>query len=60
MFPTPPRPSSAWRLPNEIWDKAVRHYDEPALAALIIEIATVNVWNRFNAATRQVAGEWTG
>ncbi len=47
-------------VPDEIWDEAARHYEEPALAALMIEIATVNVWNRLNATTRQVAGEWTG
>jgi hypothetical protein len=35
-----------------------RHYDEQALAALVIAIATINVWNRLNVATRQVAGEW--
>jgi hypothetical protein len=23
-------------------------------------IATVNLWNRLNASTRQVAGAWTG
>lgn len=45
-------------IPDDIWDEAARHYDEPALAALIIAIATINVWNRLNVATRQVAGEW--
>jgi AhpD family alkylhydroperoxidase len=45
-------------VPDEIWDEAARHYDEQALAALIISIATVNAWNRLNASTRQVAGEW--
>ncbi|MGZ3510235.1 MAG: carboxymuconolactone decarboxylase family protein, partial [Vulcanimicrobiaceae bacterium] len=30
--------------------------DEPALAALIIAIAAINVWNRLNVTTRQVAG----
>jgi len=43
-------------VPDEIWDEAARHYDEPALAALIIEIASINVWNRLNVTTRQVAG----
>jgi AhpD family alkylhydroperoxidase len=47
-------------VPDEIWAEAVRHYDEPALAALIIAIATVNVWNRLNVTTRLVAGQWTG
>ena len=45
-------------VPDAIWNEAARHYDEPALAALIVAIATVNVWNRLNVATRQVAGEW--
>ena len=39
-----------------IFAEAARHYDEQALAALIVSIATVNVWNRLNASTRQVAG----
>ena len=43
---------------DEIWAEAARHYDEQALAALVISIATVNVWNRLNVTTRQVAGEW--
>ena len=43
-------------VPDEIWDVAARHYDEPALAALIIAIATINAWNLFNITTRQVAG----
>jgi AhpD family alkylhydroperoxidase len=45
-------------VPDEIWDEVARHYDEPARAALIVQIALINVWNRLNAATRQVAGEW--
>ena len=47
-------------VPDEIWDEATRHYDEAALAALVLSIATVNLWNRLNAPTRQVAGGWTG
>jgi AhpD family alkylhydroperoxidase len=46
-------------VPDEIWDEAARHYDEHALAALVIAIASINVWNRLNVTTRQVAGqEW--
>jgi AhpD family alkylhydroperoxidase len=41
---------------DEIWAEAKRHYDEPALAALVLGIATTNLWNRLNAATRQVPG----
>ena len=43
-------------VPDEVWDEAARHYDEEALAALTLSIANVNLWNRLNAATRQVAG----
>lgn len=43
-------------VPDEIWEEAARHYDERALAALILSIATTNVFNRINASTRQVAG----
>jgi AhpD family alkylhydroperoxidase len=45
---------------DEVWAEAVRHYDEPALAALLLAIASVNVWNRLNVATRQVAGVLKG
>jgi AhpD family alkylhydroperoxidase len=45
-------------VPDEVWDQAARHYDEPGLAALILMIATTNVFNRLNVATRQVAGSW--
>src|SRR5215472_6046648 len=45
-------------VPDDIWEEAARYYDEPALAALILSIALINVWNRLNVATRQVAGEW--
>ncbi len=43
---------------DEVWADAVRHYDEGALAALVLSIATINTWNRINAATRQITGEW--
>lgn len=45
-------------VPDEIWSEAARHYDEQQLAALLVRIALINVWNRLNVATRQVAGEW--
>jgi alkylhydroperoxidase family enzyme len=45
-------------VPDEIWEEAARHYDEKALAALITAIALINVWNRLNVTTPQVAGEW--
>jgi len=45
-------------VPDEIWDEAAKHYDERALAGLLLAIATINVWNRLNVSTRQIAGEW--
>ena len=41
---------------DEIWDEAARHYDEPGLAALVLEIGLINLWNRLLVTTRQVTG----
>jgi AhpD family alkylhydroperoxidase len=44
---------------DEIWEEAASHYDEQQLGALVLTIANVNLWNRLNVATRQIAGqEW--
>jgi alkylhydroperoxidase family enzyme len=43
---------------DEVWEEGTRHHDEQALPPLIIEIASINVWNRFNVATRTPAGYW--
>ncbi|KKB13550.1 alkylhydroperoxidase [Devosia geojensis] len=45
-------------VPDEIWNEAARHFDEATLAALVIQIGAINIWNRLNATTRQVAGQW--
>jgi AhpD family alkylhydroperoxidase len=45
-------------VPDDLWEQVSRHYDQQALASLIIEIAAINVWNRFNVAVRQPAGSW--
>jgi AhpD family alkylhydroperoxidase len=42
-------------VPDEVWEDAARHYDERALAALVLCISTANFFNRLNVATRQVA-----
>jgi AhpD family alkylhydroperoxidase len=47
-------------VPDAVWDEAARHYDEGQLATLVLAIANINVWNRLNVATRQVAGGWEG
>jgi AhpD family alkylhydroperoxidase len=46
-------------VPEEIWREASKHYNEAALGALVMSIGLINLWNRLNAATRQVGGEWT-
>lgn len=43
-------------VPDEIWEEATRHYDEQGLAALLVMIATTNLFNCLNVPTRQVAG----
>jgi AhpD family alkylhydroperoxidase len=43
-------------VPDAIWDAAAEHFDETQLGALVLDIATANLWNRLNIATRQVAG----
>ena len=45
-------------VPAEVWEEAARHYDESGLAGLVVAIAAINAWNRVNAATRQVTGNW--
>jgi AhpD family alkylhydroperoxidase len=46
-------------VPDEIWNEAARHYDENALGALVMAIGIINLWNRLNATTRQIGGDWT-
>jgi AhpD family alkylhydroperoxidase len=43
-------------VPDDVWAAAAAHYDERALAGLILWIALTNLFNRVNIATRQVAG----
>jgi len=45
-------------VPDDVWDEAAHHYDNAHLATLVIAIATINAFNRINASTRQVTGEW--
>jgi AhpD family alkylhydroperoxidase len=47
-------------VPDSIWNEACRHYDERALASLLLEIAQINVWNRLNFPVRQPAGSIPG
>lgn len=40
---------------DEVWTEVSKHFCETELAALVLEVATVNLWNRVNAATPQAA-----
>ena len=46
-------------VPDALWQQAAEHYDEKALAVLVVAIASINTWNRLNVVSGQVAGEWT-
>lgn len=46
-------------VPDDVWAGAAAHYDEGQLAALVLQIANINLWNRLNVATRQQAGMHT-
>ena len=41
---------------DEIWNEAAKHYDEKAMADLVLNIALINFWNRVNVTIHQVAG----
>jgi AhpD family alkylhydroperoxidase len=41
---------------DSIWDEAANHFDEKGLAAIILMIATTNLFNRLNATIKEQAG----
>jgi alkylhydroperoxidase family enzyme len=45
-------------VPDDIWHAVAEHFDERGLAALVLHVALVNLFNRLNVTTRQPAGEW--
>lgn len=45
-------------VPDEIWNRAAQHFDERALAALVLHVALTNLFNRLNVTTQQPAGDW--
>jgi AhpD family alkylhydroperoxidase len=47
-------------VPDNVYNEAAKHFDETTMAALILSIAQINVWNRLNVTVRQVAGQWRG
>jgi AhpD family alkylhydroperoxidase len=47
-------------VPDDVWTEATKHFEETELAGLLLAIASINVWNRLNAATRQIVGSIAG
>jgi AhpD family alkylhydroperoxidase len=45
-------------VPDEVWNEATRHHDETQLSALVMSIGLINLWNRLNAVTRQLGGDF--
>ena len=46
------------QVPDDVWSEVARHFSEAELAGLVMEIGLINLWNRVNVATRQIAGAW--
>ncbi|MFE0105223.1 carboxymuconolactone decarboxylase family protein [Streptomyces sp. NPDC059009] len=46
-------------VPDEVYEKAAKHFDETELAHLIAAITVINAWNRFAVTTRMVPGHYT-
>ncbi|MCE7010864.1 carboxymuconolactone decarboxylase family protein [Kibdelosporangium philippinense] len=45
-------------VPDQVWDVAAKYFDQAELAALLLNIAITNAFNRLNVPTRQQAGQW--
>ncbi|WP_030806825.1 carboxymuconolactone decarboxylase family protein [Streptomyces sp. NRRL S-337] len=43
-------------VPDEVYERAAAHFEEPELAQLIALITTINAWNRFGVSTRMTPG----
>ncbi|GGP53570.1 MULTISPECIES: carboxymuconolactone decarboxylase family protein [Streptomyces] len=40
---------------DEVWNDAAKHFNEQQLAAIVLSVATANLWNRLHVAIGQVA-----
>jgi AhpD family alkylhydroperoxidase len=40
-------------VPDAVWEEAARQYDQPALAAVLLQVAVSNFWNHLNVPIRQ-------
>ena len=39
-------------VPDDVWNEAARLYDQKALAALVVSIGAINLWNRLNVTVK--------
>jgi AhpD family alkylhydroperoxidase len=44
-------------VPDELWREVTKHYDEKQAAALLLQIALLNLFNRVNVAVREPADD---
>ena len=40
-------------VPGPVWDAVAAHFDQSGIVALLMAVATINVWNRLAVATHQ-------
>jgi AhpD family alkylhydroperoxidase len=45
-------------VPDEVYAKAAKHFEEAELARLIAAIVAINAWNRFGVTTRMAPGHY--
>ncbi|MFI6642184.1 carboxymuconolactone decarboxylase family protein [Streptomyces sp. NPDC050504] len=46
-------------VPDEVYERAAKEFDEAELSQLISAITVINAWNRFAVSTRMVPGHYT-
>ncbi|MBP0461077.1 carboxymuconolactone decarboxylase family protein [Streptomyces montanisoli] len=46
-------------VPDDVYEKAAKQFDETELAHLISAITVINSWNRFSVTTRMAPGHYT-
>jgi AhpD family alkylhydroperoxidase len=45
-------------VPDEVYERAAKRFEEPELAQLIAAITVINAWNRIGVSTRMVPGHY--
>ncbi len=49
---------AAGGVPDDVWERAAKHYDEDQLSALVCLIGAINLYNRLNVIIEQPAGDY--